>query len=94
MVASDAVPVSVSDAVARMCPFAHRSPPLVQLKELVSLLLEKDIKKRLGCLRGGAGDIKQHKFFSRTCFFLPTPPPPPPHVSAVHGWLCTWLFVV
>jgi hypothetical protein len=34
------------------------------LKELIALLLEKDLKKRLGCLKGGASDIKRHKFFS------------------------------
>jgi len=33
------------------------------LRELIIALLEKDLKKRLGCLRGGAGDIKRHKFF-------------------------------
>ena len=26
-------------------------------------LLVKDVPKRLGCLRGGAGDIKAHRFF-------------------------------
>jgi protein kinase X len=36
------------------------------LRELIGFLLEKDLKKRLGCLKGGAGDIKRHKFFKRT----------------------------
>jgi serine/threonine protein kinase len=34
------------------------------LKDLVGRLLTKEIAKRLGCLRGGAADVKAHKFFS------------------------------
>ena len=45
----------------------------VQLKELISFLLEKDLKKRYGCLKDGAGDIKRHKFFSRTVIVLVDP---------------------
>jgi hypothetical protein len=48
--------VSVDSAT---CPFSR-----VQLRDLVTLLLEKDVKRRLGCSRGGATDIKQHSFFS------------------------------
>ena len=33
------------------------------LKDLILRLLVKDIPKRLGCLRGGAQDIKEHRFF-------------------------------
>ncbi len=35
----------------------------MQLKDLILKLLVKDIPKRLGCLRGGARDIKEHRFF-------------------------------
>jgi protein kinase X len=33
------------------------------LRDLIHRLLQKDVTKRLGCLRGGAGDIKAHRFF-------------------------------
>lgn len=35
----------------------------MQLRHLISCLLVKDATKRLGCLRGGAGDVKGHRFF-------------------------------
>jgi hypothetical protein len=28
------------------------------------MLLEKDVTKRLGCLKGGARDVKEHPFFA------------------------------
>lgn len=34
-----------------------------KLKDLILRLLVKDIARRLGCMRGGAGDIKSHRFF-------------------------------
>lgn len=34
-----------------------------KLKDLVSKLLVKDIPRRLGCMRGGAADVKAHPFF-------------------------------
>lgn len=33
------------------------------LQNVILQLLVKDIPKRLGCLKGGAGDIKAHPFF-------------------------------
>ncbi len=33
------------------------------LRDLILKLLVKDIPRRLGCMRGGAADIKAHKFF-------------------------------
>lgn len=52
-----------SHACTRLDPprLALRSAP--QLKDVILKLLVKDIPKRLGCMRGGAGDIKAHKFF-------------------------------
>lgn len=38
----------------------------VKAKDLIRRLLTADKSKRLGCLRAGAEDIKQHKWFSRT----------------------------
>jgi serine/threonine protein kinase len=38
------------------------------LKDLILKLLVKDIPKRLGCLRGGAADIKDHRFFRLLSF--------------------------
>ena len=34
-------------------------------KDLIRRLLTADKTKRLGCLRGGADDIKAHKWFDR-----------------------------
>jgi serine/threonine protein kinase len=39
------------------------SPPSLQLQNLILQILVKDVAKRLGCLRGGAADIKAHPFF-------------------------------
>jgi hypothetical protein len=36
------------------------------LKDLIRRLLTADRSKRLGCLRGGADDIKAHRWFART----------------------------
>mmetsp|Transcript_15572 Transcript_15572/g.20533 ORF Transcript_15572/g.20533 Transcript_15572/m.20533 type:complete len:332 (+) Transcript_15572:228-1223(+) len=33
-------------------------------KSMIKKLLVDDLTKRLGCLKGGAGDIKRHKFFN------------------------------
>ena len=33
-------------------------------------LLQKDVARRLGCLRGGAGDVKSHRFFRHIDFDL------------------------
>jgi len=38
-------------------------PPPLQLQNLILQILVKDVAKRLGCLRGGAADIKAHPFF-------------------------------
>lgn len=38
----------------------------VKVKDLIRRLLTADRSKRLGCLRGGAEDIKAHKWFART----------------------------
>ena len=35
----------------------------MQLRDLISRLLVKDVTKRLGCMRGGARDVKAHRFF-------------------------------
>lgn len=35
----------------------------LQLRDLIQRLLVKDVTKRLGCLRGGASDVKAHRFF-------------------------------
>jgi len=32
-------------------------------KSLIKHLLERDVTKRYGCLRGGVEDIKSHRFF-------------------------------
>lgn len=34
-------------------------------KDLIKKLLVADRTKRIGCLKGGAEDIKRHKFFSK-----------------------------
>lgn len=39
---------------------AHMSP---EIKSLILALLEKDPVKRLGALKGGAGDVKKHPWF-------------------------------
>jgi len=41
------------------CP-AHFSPPA---KDLVRRLLTADLSSRIGCLAGGAGDVKRHAWF-------------------------------
>ena len=43
-------------------PTPTPTPP-VQLKDVVQRLLTKDVARRLGCLRGGASDIRAHRFF-------------------------------
>lgn len=35
----------------------------MQLQNVILQLLVKDVSKRLGCMRGGAGDVKAHPFF-------------------------------
>lgn len=37
--------------------------PSLQLQGLILQLLVKDLASRLGCMRGGAKDIKAHRFF-------------------------------
>lgn len=37
----------------------------LQLQDLVRNLLQKDITKRLGCLKDGMNDIRNHKFFKK-----------------------------
>jgi hypothetical protein len=49
---------------SHLCRSAHRLPcSPSQLKDLILKLLVTDPRRRLGCLRGGAEDIKQHRFF-------------------------------
>lgn len=35
----------------------------LQLRDLITRLLVKDVTKRLGCMRGAAADVKAHRFF-------------------------------
>jgi len=35
----------------------------INARKLVSGLLEQDISKRLGCMKGGAQDLQQHSWF-------------------------------
>jgi len=44
-------------------PLTRAAPRTAQLRHLIACLLVKDVTKRLGCLRGGAGDVKAHRFF-------------------------------
>lgn len=58
----------------------------VKVKDLIRRLLTADKTKRLGCLRGGAEDIKGHKWFGRTnwdaVFRCAVPAPFVPKVAA------------
>jgi len=38
----------------------------MQLQQLILQLLTKELPRRLGCMRGGAADVKAHPFFSRS----------------------------
>ncbi len=57
-------------------------------KDLIRRLLTADKTKRIGCLRGGAEDIKNHKWFDRlnwdTVFRCAMPVP---FVPKVRAWL-------
>ena len=37
--------------------------PYAECKSVIQALLKKDVAKRLGCMKGGAKDIKQHAWF-------------------------------
>ena len=44
-------------------PLRLAARPAPQLRDIIHRLLQKDVARRLGCLRGGAGDVKAHRFF-------------------------------
>ena len=56
-------PVTVNGGESLLLPFLG-GVCLLQLRNVVQMLLEKDVTKRLGCLKGGARDIKNHPFFA------------------------------
>lgn len=64
-------------------PPSPHTPLREQLKDLIQRLLTKDVSKRIGCLRGGAGDIREHRFFKSLNFdelyakSIPAPWKPP-----------------
>jgi len=56
-------------------------------KDLIKKLLQADLRKRYGCLRGGADDIKRHKWFTGVDWGLvyrkEIPPPWVPRVNSI-----------
>ncbi len=88
------VPCLLAYFSCRHCPFPRHFD--VNAKDLVRRLLTADKTKRIGCLRGGAEDIKAHKWFERLSWdavlrcTLPVPFTPKVSPLWFTDMICAW----